>query len=194
MVQVQISIGGLDPAVVLLYQSAILQKAEDSVRLAELDLQNQMLKLLHATLVTPKQHRKSASVSTIERKIPDRDNQMITLIQSALSDPRLLPVLRHWVDFILDSTSHFQQRRDLLESLLGTLTGQLRILAKIRELEAKMILEGIERVSILLLPKKMDRRSEESTRQEGGSSILGYMSGVFTVEGPTQDMVCPFLS
>lgn len=182
LMQLQITLGGLDPGTLRQYQSAILDKAEESVRLAELDLQAKLLHLINTTLTDkPKK--------SVLEKTSDIDGRIVTLVQSALSGRRIVPVLRHWVDFVLESAPYF--RRDLLESLSGTLTAQVRrLLTESLELEIIMLLEGVARVAMILLPNKKDRRSEDSTRTgEGGSSILGYMSGVFTVEGPIQDLV-----
>jgi hypothetical protein len=171
-----------------------------------------MLALLRSTLSDkPKAHRKSASVSATEKSsavenVHDRDGRIVQLVRTALADERLLPILQSWIDFILQSTSHLQPRRDLLELLSGSLAAQIRTQVLIlkegfatdvgrlasSELEPSMLLEGLERIAILLLPRKGSRRSEDSSRNgEGGSSILGYMSGVFTVEGPAADVVSP---
>lgn len=174
---------GVGPKILDRLQLCLLDKAEEAVRVAELNLQSKLLSLMNATLPNvPKRHRKSTSIS---EKPTDRDGRIISLIQTGIVDTRCHPVLRYWIDFILESAGHFQHRRDLLESLSTSLTAQTRLAGKMpgsgHDLELDMFLEGLERVIMLLLPKAQDGKGEDGKE---GSSILGYMSGVFTVEGP----------
>lgn len=199
--QLQVSLG-LDGANMDRIQSAILDKAEAAVQHAELDLQAKLLQLVRTTMSeSPRQHRKSSSVTTSEKTV-DRDGRIIALVRLAIVDPRLVPVLKHWVIFVQSTAQHFASRRDLLEDLGKSLTSALRSQAlrlkqafstpgvlALSELEPIMLLDGLERVAILLLPKRAERRSEDGTRNAEGSSILGYMSGVFTVEGPVLELV-----
>lgn len=151
-------------------EAVLVAKTTRAIESGELSLQCRMLRML--------------STST--------ETEIISLIELGVSTPTNLPILRHWIDFVLLAADRFD--RQSLETMAGCLDHRLRrLVMELREayktetstritVEPAMLLEGLEKLVVVLLaqPAKLEEKE--------GSSILGLMSNVFTVEGPVQSV------
>ncbi|KAL7419677.1 hypothetical protein Q5752_005591 [Cryptotrichosporon argae] len=194
-------------------RECLLDKLEASTRNAHLDLQNSMLRLLHAAIAAtadrPKGHRTSASLSTLSEKAPPNEHppefdiHLLRVCVNGLSVPTNRPVLQHWIDFVLMLSPYLERRPHLMLDLCDCASEQLRVVMRtlrdvyddenlreqacdLTDAEPVMLLSCIERIASLLVGRAPGRRSEDALRavNDEGKGILGYLPTVFAVEAP----------
>ena len=157
-------------------------------------------------------HRKSASLrsiaSTISTADPpvlvnEFDQSLVNLVIDGLSSTGSRSVLQHWVDFVIMIAQKFKGQKGALNSLIRCASQQLRTLVMqlqevytesssddmatpLTDAEPIMMLSVLERLVTLVSSTSGSRPSEEGTPRmnEGGSGILGLMSGVFVTDSP----------
>ena len=163
---------------------------------------------------SPSGHRRSqSSISLLEKSNPkgfvsaanpdtEFDAALERLVIDGLSCPAIRPVIQHWVDFVLQAAPLMKGRRGFLEALCECISKQLRLnmlhlrdvfsqtthnlVTRLTDAEPLAYLDALEGTVKLLMTSGLARRSEEGAPRpnEGGSGILGLMSGVFIAEAP----------
>ncbi|WWC87738.1 uncharacterized protein L201_002630 [Kwoniella dendrophila CBS 6074] len=215
LLQTIVSRGDVSPQQITELQNALVNKLSSAVQLRQLTLQSKMLHLLHSAISASSakklnNHRRSPSLT---EKAPqpflegDFYERLVDLIVEAVSSQRNLPVLQHWVDFILMTMPQLSPENGLLQTLSECFSQQLRYLAihidsvyirstgsvtdeklLVTDAEVVMILNALERVVILLTAGPGVKPEDLSKQGEGEKGLLGLMSGVFTVEAPAFDI------
>ena len=157
-------------------------------------------------------HRKSASlrstastISTSEHLVAvnEFDQSLVKLIIDGMSSTGSRSVLQHWVDFVIMIAPTFQRQTGTLNVIIRCVSQRLRTLmlqlqqvykesssddmgTPLTDSEPIMMLSVLERLVTLVSSIAAPRLSEEGTPRtnEGGSGILGLMSGVFVTDTP----------
>ncbi|ORY25817.1 Dopey, N-terminal-domain-containing protein [Naematelia encephala] len=211
VLQILVSRGDISFSSLEQLKAALLVKLDIAIQARHLTLQSKMLHLFHSAIGAfadiSRGHRKSASTNTTEKgssngdaEYQDFDAALVQLIIDGVSSPANRPVLQHWVDFVLMTVPQLQHRQDLLYSLCECFSEQLRFtMVKLRDgyaiassrdftlaitdAEPTMLMNVLERL-LLLAAATLTRRSEDggAKQPEGGSRLLGMMSGVFIAD------------
>lgn len=198
-------------------KSCLVAKLRNSIRLRQLLLQSQMLSLLEVTInlsqtIRPSHQRKR---STMLEKIEivsesEFDLALVQVIIEAVSSPQNRPVLDHWTRFILAIAPSIETRSSLVLMLCECFSDQLRrvvlqlrtlqqdgsddkLESRVSDAEPHAMLLALEKLILLVLTTGRDRRqSEDPAKGHGEGGLMGLVSGVFTVEAPTNDKVGSF--
>jgi hypothetical protein len=214
--QILVSKGDVSQPSLATIRLHLVDKLSAAIHRRQNTLQSKMLHLLHAAMSasdTPQRHHRSASVPEKSDAIstdPESDFEaaVVSVIVEGVSSASNQPILQHWIDFVLMTSSHLSRRGELLESLNTCFASQLRsVMSKLKnvydqspvsdlrtstsEAEPIMLLNALERVVMLLASLQTSRRSEDGSRQgnEGGSMILGLVSGVFGADGSSSSEI-----
>jgi len=195
-----------------------VEKLTVSTQHRRLTLQNTMLHLLHSALVAaekkqPRGHRSTSSTFSIPEMSPPVDDAALEfekalnrMIIVGVSSPGNRPILQHWVDFVLMTIPHLENKPAQLRALCDCFCEQLRMTmaqlrntftvagvddtsATITESEPIMLIGVLERLAAVLGGKPGQRRSEDKDKQNGESGgILGYLP-MFSIEAPPEKSV-----
>lgn len=217
LLQHLVSRGDLSVKCLLRIKKTLVDKLTAATQHRRLTLQNTMLHLLHTSISgtndafkKSRGHRITSSSFSVSEKPtvqPDEsaaqfEQSLIDLIIVGISSPGNRPILQHWVDFVLMTIPHLENRPTDLRTLCDCFCEQLRMTmlqlrntfevstatdvpATITEAEPIMLIGVLERLAVVLGSKTGHRRSEDRDRQnhEGGG-LLGYLPTVFSVEAP----------
>ncbi|WVQ73679.1 hypothetical protein IAR50_003259 [Cryptococcus sp. DSM 104548] len=211
-------------------KAQLVNKLIAAVQKGHLTLQSKMLHLLHSAIqasaprrepssrVTSNTHRRAAS-SIFEKPPPleispsEFEYQLVVMIMRGVVTPSNIPVLQHWVDFVLMTVPTLASRPSLLHTLAECFSQETRELVQrmrdvhekaaghgdeatvlhdetlsVTDAEVVMTLNALERVLTLLGNQALGRADETpNPHTESGSRILGLVSNVFTVEAPSID-------
>ncbi|TXT04269.1 hypothetical protein VHUM_04267 [Vanrija humicola] len=198
-------------------KKTLVDKLTAATKHRRLTLQNTMLHLLHTSISgtndafkRSRGHRITSSSYSVSEKPtvqPDEsaaqfEQSLIDLIIVGISSPGNRPILQHWVDFVLMTIPHLENRPVDLRILCDCFCEQLRMTmlqlrntfevstatdvpATITEAEPIMLIQVLERLAVVLGSKNGHRRSEDRDRQNHESGgLLGYLPTVFSVEAP----------
>nr|XP_018264586.1 uncharacterized protein I303_02758 [Kwoniella dejecticola CBS 10117]OBR86744.1 hypothetical protein I303_02758 [Kwoniella dejecticola CBS 10117] len=196
-------------------RKSIVNQLSVAVQNRHLTLQSKLLHLLHSTITAATankalHHRRSPSLNEKNHHVrPDADFEisLVKLIVEAVSSTGNMPVLQHWVDFVLMTLPQFSTSSGLLQALSECFSQQLRYLSihldsvyirsaasvndeklLVTEAEVVMILNTLERIVILLAGGPNAKHEDLGKQGEGEKGLLGLMSGVFTVEAPAYEI------
>ncbi|ODO06352.1 hypothetical protein L198_01584 [Cryptococcus wingfieldii CBS 7118] len=209
-------------------KAKLVENLISAVQKGHLTLQSKMLHLLHSAIhasaprrdhpsrVASHTHRRAAS-SIFEKPPPleispsEFEYQLVVMIMRGVVTPSNIPVLQHWVDFVLMTVPTLASRPALLHTLVECFSQETRELVQrmrdahekasghrdevihdetlsVTDAEVVMTLNALERVLTLLGNQALGRADETPNPQtESGSRILGLVSNVFTVEAPSID-------
>lgn len=202
VLQTLVASGDISRASLQYLRSALLDKLSQSTQSRQTILQRQLLRLLQSALAGQKSHQRSTSLSekTNRSDTEDFDKKLAHVIIDGISSPHTRDVLRHWVDFVLAVSPTFQPRSPLLHTLCDCFS--LRMRSAVLELDTRFttdstlgvtdvdvntLLSGLERLISLSGPVSSGRKSEDGrVGNEGGSGILGLVSGVFISDTPDE--------
>lgn len=183
-------------------RTALLDKLANVVASRQTSLQRQLLRLLQSSVLGHKTHQRTVSLGEKTRRSEsdDFDKTLAHVIIEGVSSPATRNVLQHWVDFVLAVSSTLQSRPPLLHTLCDCFS--LRIRSAVLELQHRFagvsgsaitgmdivtLLSGLERLIVLSGSNNNGRKSEDGrVGNEGGSGLLGYVSGVFISDAPDE--------
>ncbi|OCF74855.1 hypothetical protein I204_03697 [Kwoniella mangroviensis CBS 8886] len=196
-------------------KTSLVIKLSSAVEHKRMTLQSKLLHLLHSAISASSasksfNHRRSPSLNEKSHQShTDSEFELILvkLIIEAVLSTSNLSALQHWVDFVLMTLPQLATARTgLLQALSECFAQQLRYLSihidsvyirseasvedeklLVTDAEVVMILNAMERVLILLSSGPGVKHDDMVKQNEGEKGLLGLMSGVFTVEAPTDD-------
>ncbi|WVF67091.1 hypothetical protein IAT40_001836 [Kwoniella sp. CBS 6097] len=194
---------------------SLVDKLLAAIHHRHLTLQSKMLHLLHSAInasspiAKAQNHRRSPSLvekHPVSESTQDFDQNLVRMIIDGVSTPTNLPVLQHWIDFVLMTVAQLASKPNLTHSLSECFSQQLRQLVtqtqtvyaktsvsvtdeklSVTDAEVIMVLNALERV-LMILGSGPGVRTEDLVKQaEGEKGLLGLVSGVFTVEAPANE-------
>ncbi|WVQ94532.1 hypothetical protein IAU59_001611 [Kwoniella sp. CBS 9459] len=194
---------------------SLVEKLLAAIHHRHLTLQSKMLHLLHSAInassptAKTQSHRRSPSLAE-KQPLPDLtsdfDQNLVRMIIDGVSSPTNLPVMQHWIDFVLMTVAQFASKPSLTHSLSECFAQQLRQLIvqiqgaydkttvsivdqklSITDAEVVMVLNALERVLMILSSGPGARTDDLIKAAEGEKGLLGLVSGVFTVEAPASE-------
>ncbi|WWC97086.1 hypothetical protein V866_003964 [Kwoniella sp. B9012] len=196
-------------------KTSLVIKLSSAVEHKQMTLQSKLLHLLHSAISASSasksfNHRRSPSLNEKSHQSPtdsEFELNLVKLVIEAVLSTSNLPVLQHWVDFVLMTLPQLSTARTgLLQALSECFAQQLRYLSIhidsvyirseasvkdekriVTDAEVIMILNAMERVLILLSSGLGVKHDDLGKQGEGDKGLLGLMSGVFTVEAPTDE-------
>lgn len=207
------------PTVNARIQDALVMAIRRAIRQSRPTLQPQMLALLqvcispstHPTQVSASHRRNRSQVLDKPRSMSDSESDLalVQVIVEGITSPQNRSLLQSWVDFVLAIAPSLTRRQTTVLMLCECFSGQLRrAMVDLRaayqdtsnpavaQVEPALLLSGLEQlISIVFTSTRSTRTSEDGTKPSGdgsSSGILGLVSGVFTVEAPTNDKVSHF--
>lgn len=205
ILQILVGNGEIPRPSLLKLRSGLLDKLETCTKAGEVTLQNKLLHILHKTITLAshphKSHRRTASVSSTTKDDPDAfEKSLAHVIIDGVSARANQGVLQHWVDFVLMVAPSLQTRPRILHTLCDCFSLQTKsTVLQMREqlnggatagrgvgdAEVNMLLSGLERLVTLSGSVAANGRGDEGRiGNDGGSSILGLVSGVFISDTP----------
>lgn len=206
--------GDLGPKSLAQVKMTLIEKLNFCTQHRRLTLQNTMLHLLHSTLSAsekraPRGHRVTSSTFSIpEKSLPideaaaAMENSLTQMIICGVASPGNRPILQHWIDFVLMTIPHLENKNKQLRALCDCFCEQLRMTmlqlrntfsttttddmaANITESEPIMLIGVLERLAVVLGSSSGSRRSMDAERPAAdGGGFLGYLPTVFSVEAP----------
>ncbi|WVR03947.1 hypothetical protein IAU60_000946 [Kwoniella sp. DSM 27419] len=195
-------------------RSVLVDKLVSAVAKRQLTLQSKTLHLLHvvidaASTAKSHKHRRSLSLAGKNAAYGDAatpDHLLVRMIIDGVSTPTNLPVLQHWIDFVLMTINHLAPNRSCILALTEAFAQQLRSLVqqmqhvytitqasaaghplKITDVEVAMVLDVLERLLVALNSGPTTRQEDLYKPVDGEKGLLGLVSGVFTVEAPASE-------
>ncbi|EIW69034.1 hypothetical protein TREMEDRAFT_71761 [Tremella mesenterica DSM 1558] len=187
-------------------KDCLIEQLGQAVKRRRLALQNKMLHLLHMTLNTSsdsiRTHQHTPSNADRPQMPTEFDISLVRVITEALASPTNRSVVQHWVDFVLLTTPQFQKSRQLVLAMCDTFSQQVKASALqlrqyysrtstwervniLTDSEPTMLLSALEKLLAISLGSSSPGKADDNAHTgEGGSRILGLVSGVFTVEAP----------
>ncbi|OCF39597.1 hypothetical protein I317_06612 [Kwoniella heveanensis CBS 569] len=215
LLQTIISRGDVSIAQLTELKASLVDKLHTAIHHRHLTLQSKMLHLLHSAIsaksatTKAQNHRRSPSLaekSTAFESISDFEQNLVRMIIDGISTPTNLPVLQHWIDFVLMTVAQLAARPVLALSLSECFAQQLRQLLtqiqsvydktstsvvdeklSVTDAEVIMVLNALERVLVILGSGPGTRADDLVKQAEGEKGLLGLVSGVFTVEAPATE-------
>jgi hypothetical protein len=205
VLQILVGNGEISRSTLLKLRAALLDKLEACTKAGEITLQNKLLHILHKTITLsshpPRNHRRNASVNSIYKDDSEAfEKSLARVIIEGVSSRANQGVLQHWVDFVLMIAPSLQSKPRIVHTLCDCfslqtkstvlqmreqLNGGLIVGRGVGDAEVIMLLSGLERLVTLSGSVSANGRSEEGrVGNEGGSGILGLVSGVFISDTP----------
>lgn len=232
LLQMIVSRGEVSQPLISSLKTTLANKLLSAVQTRRLTLQSKMLHLLHSAInasssrreppshVPSQTHRRGASSATEKRpsvdvSVSDFEHQLVVTVMQGVATPSNIPVLQHWIDFVLMTVPLLVNRPNLLHTLAECFSQETRELVQriqeghekqssvqdgkdiivildeelnVTDAEVIMILNALERVLIILSNLASGKIDDSASGQgESGSRILGLVSTVFTVEAPSNE-------
>lgn len=233
LLQMIVSRGEVSQPFISSLKTTLANKLLSAVQARRLTLQSKMLHLLHSAInassshrepssrVPSQTHRRGASSVTekplsIDVSTSDFEHQLVITVMQGVATPSNIPVLQHWIDFVLMTVPLLVNRPNLLHTLAECFSQETRELVQriqeghekksllrdrkdiiimpdevlnVTDAEVIMTLNVLERVlTILSNPASGKVDDSVSGQGESGSRILGLVSTVFTVEAPSNEL------
>lgn len=211
--------GDLPESTIAAVRECVIGEIRRAIRQHRLLLQPQMLSVLKFCLEPKAQHRpghgrKRSHMLEKTATAPESESDLaiMQVIVEGVSSPQNRTMLQPWIEFILAISTTVATRHSMILILCECLSDQIRRsllqlrtmyqvadAAAVADSEPVLLLHGLETLlSLVFAARKDTRMSEEGQRSQaeggGGTGIMGLMSGVFTVEAPSNDKVCLRLS
>jgi hypothetical protein len=214
VLQIIVGNGEIPRHSLLKLRTALLDKLEVCTKAGDITLQNKLLHILHKTITLAshpvKNHRRNASTTSTTKDDSDAfEKSLAHVIIDGVSSRANQGVLQHWVDFVLMVAPSLQARPRILHTLCDCFSLQVKstVLRMRQQLdggdvvgrgvgdaEVIMLLSGLERLVTLSGSVTTHGRSDDGrAAHEGGSSILGLVSGVFISDTPDDKVSRPAL-
>ncbi|KAL0242321.1 hypothetical protein I308_105950 [Cryptococcus tetragattii IND107] len=232
LLQMIVSRGEVSQPLISSLKTTLANKLLSAVQTRRLTLQSKMLHLLHSAInasssrreppshVPSQTHRRGASSATEKRpsvdvSVSDFEHQLVVTVMQGVATPSNIPVLQHWIDFVLMTVPLLVNRPNLLHTLAECFSQETRELVQriqeghekqssvqdgkdiivildeelnVTDAEVIMILNALERVLTILSNLASGKIDDSASGQgESGSRILGLVSTVFTVEAPSNE-------
>ncbi|KIK71711.1 hypothetical protein GYMLUDRAFT_33858 [Collybiopsis luxurians FD-317 M1] len=217
-----------------LVEAAVIGKLYFSIHMDRLNLQNKLLHLLHSVIsasIAADEASSSKRVVTVGKQranvsLDDGEHEDTSLahgysvnplltqtLVDGIATPSNLPVLQHWLDFVLMAVPQFQPTLQAVVAPLNDCVGR-KLLASLNELlkassgeegeefdvdvgsstsdaEMIMLLNGLERLVLLSLAYTSEVGVTEddasiNEKSAEGSGLLGYVSNVFSSDSTQQ--------
>ncbi|WVW80007.1 hypothetical protein I302_101980 [Kwoniella bestiolae CBS 10118] len=191
---------------------SLVANLSSAIQQKRMTLQSKLLHLLHSAISASStskslNHRRSPSLTERPPLDAEFEVNVVKLIIEAVLSTGNLPVLQHWIDFVLMTLPQLSTARNgLLQALSECFAQQLRYLSIhidsvyirsdasvkdeklfVTDAEVVMILNALERVLVILTSGPGVKHDDMSRQGDGEKGLLGLMSGVFTVEAPADD-------
>ncbi|KIR58136.1 hypothetical protein I314_06101 [Cryptococcus bacillisporus CA1873] len=232
LLQMIVSRGEVSQPLISSLKTTLANKLLSAVQARRLTLQSKMLHLLHSAInasssrreppshVPSQAHRRGTSSATEKRPsvdvtVSDFEHQLVATVMQGVATPSNIPILQHWIDFVLMTVPLLVNRPNLLHTLAECFSQETRELVQriqeghgkqsslqggkdtivildeelnVTDAEVIMTLNALERVlTILSNPTSGKIDDSVSGQGESGSRILGLVSTVFTVEAPSNE-------
>lgn len=198
-------------------REALIAELRLAIRQSQLTLQTQMLSLLrqcmesHPPSSAKSHQRKRSQINEKSHATNETDSDLaiVQVMIEGVSLSRNRPILQSWVDFILAVAPVFPKHQSMVLMLCECFSDQLRrVLLQHRAMyrdvtgsstvvadsEPILLLLALEQmISLIFSSNGNMRMSEEGGRSHGeggGTGLMGLVSGVFTVEAPSNEKVC----
>lgn len=232
LLQMIVSRGEVSQPLISSLKTTLANKLLSAVQARRLTLQSKMLHLLHSAInasssrreppspVPSQTHRRGTSSATEKRpsvdiSVSDFEHQLVVTVMQGVATPSNIPVLQHWIDFVLMTVPLLVNRPNLLHTLAECFSQETRELVQriqeghekqsslqdgkdtivtvdeelsVTDAEVIMTLNALERVLTILNNPASGKIDDSASGQgESGSRILGLVSTVFTVEAPSNE-------
>ncbi|CDO73123.1 hypothetical protein BN946_scf185007.g177 [Trametes cinnabarina] len=205
--------GEVDPIALQSLESAVVQKLYFCVHTGRLDLQNKLLHLLHSVILASARGSDDGislqdGASALRRESHAVHPLLVQTLVDGISSPANRSLLQHWLDFITMTVPLFQETlRAVVTPLLDCVCRQLRLaLSEILDASAEgprsddiisyatdadflMLLNALERLTLLSMTRAAGEQFQEEEQPvdrvtQESSGLLGYVSNVFSSDGP----------
>lgn len=232
LLQMIVSRGEVSQPLISSLKTTLANKLLSAVQARRLTLQSKMLHLLHSAInasssrreppshVPSQTHRRGTSSATEKRPsvdvtVSDFEHQLVATVMQGVATPSNIPILQHWIDFVLMTVPLLVNRPNLLHTLAECFSQETRELVQriqeghekqsslqggkdtivildeelnVTDAEVIMTLNALERVLTILSNPASGKIDDSASGQgESGSRILGLVSTVFTVEAPSNE-------
>lgn len=208
--------GDIQAASLIAIRDTLIAELRLAIRQSQLTLQTQMLSLLrqcmesHPPSTTKSHQRKRSQINEKSLAVNETDSDIaiVQVMIEGVSLPQNRPILQSWVDFILAIAPVFPKHQSMVLMLCECLSDQLRrVLLQLRAMyrdttgtsivvadsESTLLLLALEQmISLIFASNGNARMSEDGGRSHGeggGTGLMGLVSGVFTVEAPSNEKV-----
>ena len=207
--------GGISTTSLVAVRDALTAELRLAIRQTRLTLQTQMLALLRQCmevqhLSAAKGHQRKRSQISEKPQVgsneTDSDLAIVQAMIEGISLPTNRPILQSWVDFILAVAPVFPKHQSTILMLLECFSDQLRrVIVQLRAMyrdasgrntvvadsEPILLLLALEQMISLVFRGNTEtsQNGSRSHTEGGGSGLMGLVSGVFTVEAPSNDKV-----